>query len=238
MGEEGMSSDSPDDFRSRREAMKARIDPLDRDAGATVSERKAFFDQVYAMAGGDEAAVPWADLKPKDKLLEWLAAHPGNGRTAIDIACGLGDNAEALAAAGYATTAFDLSEKAVEWARRRFPGSAVDYQTANLLSPPPEWIAGFDLVHECYTIQSVPPAMQQAFSQAVAALVRPGGRLLVYTRLRPEGSAHEGPPWPLMPSQTGAFAGLGLVEEHREHFDILRPDRRIAHEFSVWRKPA
>ena len=237
MGEEGMSSDSPDDFRSRREAMKARIDPLDRDAGATVSERKAFFDQVYAMAGGDEAAVPWADLKPKDKLLEWLAAHPGDGRTAIDIACGLGDNAEALAAAGYATTAFDLSEKAVEWARRRFPGSAVDYQTANLLSPPPEWIAGFDLVHECYTIQSVPPAMQQAFSQAVAALVRPGGRLLVYTRLRPEGSAHEGPPWPLMPSEIAAFDRLGLIREDELPFEIERHGRTVPHIRVIFRRP-
>lgn len=238
MGEKGMTSDSSDEFRARREAMKARIEPLDRDAGGTVADRKAFFDQVYAMAGGDEAAVPWADLKPKDKLAGWLAAHPGHGRTAVDIACGLGDNAEALAAAGYATTAFDLSEKAVDWARRRFPDTRVDYRAANLLTPPQDWIGGFDLVHECYTIQSVPPAMHRDFSRAVAALVRPGGRLLVYTRLRPEGSEHEGPPWPLMPSETDVFGEFGLVAESRERFDVVRPDRAIAHEFSVWSKPA
>lgn len=233
-----MTDETPDDFRARREAMKARIDPLDRDAGGTVSDRKAFFDQVYAMADGDEAAVPWADLKPKDKLTEWLAAHPGEGRSAIDIACGLGDNAEALAAAGYATTAFDLSQKAVDWARRRFPASPVTYLTANLMDPPQGWTGAFDVVHECYTIQSVPPAMHRDFSRAVAALVKPGGCLLVYTRLRPEGSQHQGPPWPLMPSETDVFQEFGLEAESRERFDIERPDRSIAHEFAVWRKPA
>ncbi|MCB1381630.1 MAG: class I SAM-dependent methyltransferase [Notoacmeibacter sp.] len=233
-----MSNADEDAFRARREDMKARIEPLDRDAGATVEDRKAFFDAVYDMADGDEAAVPWADLQPKPQLLAWLAANPGAGARAIDIACGLGDNAEALAAAGYATTAFDLSQKAVDWAKRRFPQTNVDYHAANLMEPPQDWTGGFDLVHECYTIQSVPPVLHADFSRAIAGLLATGGRLLVYTRLRAEGSPAEGPPWPLTPSESGIFRTLGFVPEARSQFDLERPDRIIPHEFSVWRKVA
>lgn len=231
-------SDDPrsEAFRRRREEMKARIDPLDRDILPDNPDRKAFFDTVYDMAEGDAAAVPWADLKPKDKLVEWLTANPGEGRRAIDIACGLGDNAEAMAAAGYDTVAFDLAGKAIDWARRRFPGSPVDYRVASLTEPPAEWLGAFDMVHECYTIQSVPPELHPRFSRAVADLVKPGGILLVYARKRAEDAPAGGPPWPLKPSETNIFAEFGFEPLHREDFDILRPDRRIAHEFAVWRR--
>lgn len=225
-----------EEFRRRREALKARINPLDKDILPDNPDRKAFFDAVYDMADGDAAAVPWADLRPKGKLVDWLADNPGEGKRAIDVACGLGDNAEAMAAAGYETTAFDLAGKAIGWARRRFPDSPVDYRAASLIEPPAEWLGAFDLVHECYTIQSVPPELHPRFARAVADLVKPGGILLVYARKRAEDAPADGPPWPLKPSETGIFAEFGFEPLHREDFDIVRPDRRIAHEFAVWRR--
>ncbi len=231
-----MTGSAGDDFARRREEMKRRINPLDRELLAGNPDRKAFFDAVYNMADGDAAAVPWADLKPKDKIAEWLAKNPGNGKAALDIACGLGDHAEALEGAGYKTTAFDISEKAISWATQRFPDTSVDYLAANLMEPPKDWKGGFDLVNECYTIQSVPPPLHDKFARAIAALVKPGGTLLVYTRTRPQDSTHDGPPWPLMPSETGIFAELGFEAVTRERFEIERPDRRISHEFGVWSK--
>ncbi len=232
-----MSSDpTSEEFRRRRAALKARIDPLDRDLEPDLEGRRAFFDTVYDMAGGDAAAVPWADMRPKDKLAEWLAANPGEGRRAIDIACGLGDNAEAMAAAGYDTVAFDLAGKAIDWAKKRFPDSPVDYRTASLTEPPSEWLGAFDLVHECYTIQSVPPEMHERFSRAAADLVKPGGTLLIYARKRAEDAPADGPPWPLKPSETAIFADFGFTPLRCEDFEIVRPDRRIAHEFAVWKK--
>ena len=231
-----MTGDDHEAFRARREALKSRIDPLDKDM-IDGGDRGAFFDTVYDMAGGDAAGVPWADLKPKQQLEQWLASNPGNGRTAIDIACGLGDNAEAMAAAGYRTTAFDLAEKAVSWARQRFPGSAVDYQVADLLNPPAGWNGRFDLVHECYTLQAVPPLMLQGMTAAIADLVAPGGTLLVYTRIRPDGSETSGPPWPLQERDAMGFASHGLQLVSRNAFELLRPDRKIPHWFCVWQKP-
>jgi 2-polyprenyl-3-methyl-5-hydroxy-6-metoxy-1,4-benzoquinol methylase len=224
------------EFQRRREEMRARINPLDKKYQADSPDRSAFFDAIYDTAEGDPAGVPWADLKPKEKLAEWLASNPGKSRNAIDIACGLGDNAEALAEAGYTTTAFDFSAKAIEWARERFPGSSVDYRVANLLEPPEDWIGNFDLVNECYTIQSMPLPLHGRVSAAVANLVKPGGLLLVYTRTRPQDSDVDGPPFPLMPSESGIFAEMGFETLSDDAFDIVRPDRTIPHLFTVWRK--
>lgn len=230
-----MSTDDPD-FHRRRDEARKMISGIDRNSGEGPADRKQFFDAVYERAGGDAAVVPWADLAPKPEIAAWLSRNPGEGRSAVDIACGLGDNAEALAAAGYRTTAFDLSDTAVRWARQRFAQSVVDYRVADLLSPPEGWAGGFDLVNECYTIQSVPIAMREQMTRAVAALVRPGGTLLVYTRIRPEGSEAEGPPWPLSPSEAVRLRDHGLALVSEERFELTRQGRAIPHLFAVWRR--
>ena len=55
------------------------------------------------------------------------------------VACGLGDDAEALAAAGWRVTAFDISPAAIAWCRERFPASPVDYQVQDLSAVPSSW---------------------------------------------------------------------------------------------------
>ena len=168
--------------------------------------RAEFFDAVYRGAGDDPGAVPWADLKPKAELVEWLGRNPGHGRSAIDIACGLGDNAEAIAAAGWKTTAFDLAPDAISWAKKRFTLSSVEYLVADLLDPPAAWTARFELVNECYTLQAVPPEVMPRLRRAICDLVAPGGRLLVYARVRPDGAEASGPPWPLETGSTSPGA--------------------------------
>lgn len=234
-----MSAD-PDapEFRRRRQDLKARVNRLDRETLVDDPARGSFFEAVYDQAEGDAAAVPWADLRPKDRLTAWLAANPGQGQRALDVACGLGDNAEAIASAGYATSAFDGSANAIDWARRRFPDSEVDYRVADLLRLPDEWTGRFGLVHECYTVQSVPPPLHEAMIRAIAALVAPGGTLLVYTRVRPDGSAVDGPPWPLTETETRLFAACGLDCASAERFDLVRGDGTLSpHLFAVWHRP-
>lgn len=223
-----------DEAERRRAEAVARINAIDRDRLAQEPHRRAFFDTVYDTAEGDASGVPWADLAPKAQLVDWLAGRAGEGRRAIDIACGLGDNAEAIAAAGYATTAFDGSATAIDWARQRFPGSPVDYQVADLLAVPQAWHQAFDLVHECYTIQSVPPALHADFIRAIAGLVKPGGRLLVYTRLRPEDGPVDGPPWPLTMDEAGSFDRHGLTLVSEQHFEFRFPNRVSPHVFAEW----
>ena len=113
----------------RRRDMNARID-----ASLARGDATGWFEDLYATARAEDD-VPWADGGPNAQLVSWLEASrpPAEGRRALVVGAGLGDDAEALAAYGFATTAFDISPTAVEWARRRFPDSAVEYRQADAL---------------------------------------------------------------------------------------------------------
>lgn len=231
------------DFIKRRGQARASINAMDRGVQHGETERQQFFNAVYEQAAGDAASVPWADLKAKVQLEQWLEEKAGitssSTLTAIDVACGLGDNAEALAAAGYQTTAFDLAADAIEWAKRRFPDSPVSYHQADLFDLPQEWLGAFDLVHECYTLQALPPQMVERTAAAIALLVKPGGTLLIFTRIRPNGTETDGPPWPLEERATRLFEDLGfaLVDETRFTNEKQAPNgiRKIPHTFMEWR---
>jgi len=238
-----MSEDGPEelDFEQRRAAARARLNALVGADGDLPDARRTWFEQVYDLAGGDPAAIPWADLAPKPALVEWLAGNPGQngpgqGRRAVDIACGLGDNAEALSAAGYRTTAFDLAPGAVQWARRRFPSSSVDYRVGDLFDLPAEWHGAFDLVHEYYTIQALSGALRAAAFGAIAGLAAPGAALFVVCRSRDDGEACDGPPWPVSPGELAAFEGFGLDIQSRRSFVTEKSGRVIPHLETVYRK--
>ncbi len=117
-----------------------------------------WFEELYAAAESGSAVVPWADLHVNPQLSSWNLLDTARISSALVVGCGLGDDAEWLAAQGFAVTAFDISATAIVACRRRFPHSSVDYVQTSLLSPPAEWIADpFDLVVESYTIQVLPP---------------------------------------------------------------------------------
>lgn len=231
-----MNDQKDEAFLKRREATIEQINALDKDELESNPNRDQFFDAVYDNANGDAALVPWADLQPKQQLIAWLSKENRTFGKAIDVGCGLGDNAECLAANGFETTAFDFSSRAIDWAKERFPDSPVSYHQADLFNLPAEWIGQFDLVHECYTLQAIPPATLEQSVPAVASLVAPGGTLLVYTRIREDGSDVEGPPWPLEETTAMSFTDFGLELLAREEFTIERPDRIVPGIWCEWRK--
>jgi SAM-dependent methyltransferase len=199
----------------------------DRDAIRTLAapylqqgQPSGWFEPLYAQAEGDSLAIPWADLRPNKNLVRWLnETHTrGDGRRALDVGCGLGDNAQALAAAGFRATGFDIAPSAIEWAKRRFPNSPVEYRTADLLNLPPEWLGAFDFVHECYTLQALPPEYRQQGMKAVASLLAPGGTLLVIARARDESDPPGDMPWPLTATELKQFEVLGLKRESFDDF--------------------
>jgi pimeloyl-ACP methyl ester carboxylesterase/SAM-dependent methyltransferase len=187
----------------------------------TAGNPTGWFNEIYSAAAAGEVAMPWDRTQPYPLLVEWAENRSGAGRRGVVVGCGLGADAEFLAGKGFRMVAFDIAETAVRVARERHPESTVDYRVADLLDPPDEFIDGFDLVVEIFTVQALPdPPRPQAIAN-VGRLVAPGGTLLVieFTTVRSEPASganstdqpEAGPPWPLSRAEIDSFAGAGLA---------------------------
>jgi SAM-dependent methyltransferase len=174
-----------------------------------VSEREetAWFEQLYAAAEAGEAQVPWDRGGPNPFLAQWVRerAGEGAGRRALVVGTALGDDAELLAARGFAVTAFDIAPTAIEAARRRFPDSSVDYRVADLLDLPHEFRGAFDLVAEAITVQALPISLRDEAIDAIASTVAPGGTLVVVSGIHDGEGERDGPPWPLTRTELDRF---------------------------------
>ena len=171
-------------------------------------EETAWFERLSAAAEAGEAEVPWHRGGPNPFLEQWVRERSpeGDGRRALVIGTALGDDAELLAARGFAVTAFDVSPTAIDRARRRFPDSKVDYRVADLLELPAEWRGAFDLVAEAITVQSLPLSLRDEAIDAIASPVAPGGTLVVVSGMHSGAGSRDGPPWPLTRSELDRFS--------------------------------
>ena len=149
----------------------------------------AWFEPLYAAAEQGETQVPWDRGAPNRWLVAWAEANRprGEGRRAIVVGAGLGDDAEHVAGLGFSTVAFDVSPTAARLARERFPDTRVDYRAADLLELPMAWRGAYDLVVEIRTVQSLPSAPRPAAIAAIRGLVAPGGTALVIAAARHPG---------------------------------------------------
>ena len=209
----------PDRARVRQLAQEslAKCDPV------------GWFDTLYAAAEGDASQVPWADMRVNPHFASWpgRACAAGRGAPVLVIGTGLGDDAEDLSRHGFNVTAFDVAAVAIQWCRRRFPGSSVDYQAADLLNPPAEWRGAFDFVLEVYTLQVLPQEARRQAIHRMAEFVAPGGTLLVVARGREVDDDPGAMPWPLVKSEFDRFVERGLkVESFEDFFDDEQPPVR------------
>jgi len=167
-------------------------------------------------------------MEPRPALVQWLTQNPqdGDGKRALVIACGLGDDAEALAALGFDVTAFDIAPTAIEWCNKRFPDSSVDYHVADMFDPPAEWIGAFDFVLEIFTVQALPIEIRPKVVAAIKKFVVPKGYLLVIA-IGLDVEERKGPPWPLTSAELKLFENEGLIRmEHNKK--PIRPDANRA----------
>jgi SAM-dependent methyltransferase len=185
-----------------------------------------WFEALYREGVTNPDLIPWARMAPRPELVAWFSRTQPNlsGRACLVVGCGLGDDAEFLAQAGGRVTSFDIAPTAVEWCRRRFPQSSVTYATADLLAPPPDWRGAFEFVYECNTLQTMRADMRLRAMASLAALVAPGGRLLVICRGREPDEVLDEVPWPLTRADLAELRAVGLVE--RAFHDAVTDDVR------------
>jgi pimeloyl-ACP methyl ester carboxylesterase/SAM-dependent methyltransferase len=174
----------------------------------------AWFERLYASALRGQSAMPWDRSEPNQLLTQWSNGRQlsGAGKRAMVVGCGLGADAEHVAALGFHTTAIDVSDSAISIARARHQNSTVDYRSADALHLPDEWRRTFDLVVEIYTVQALPLSVRNDIIAAVADLVADGGTLIVIQAARNDSAEpSDGPPWPLHRTEIDRFAAEGLL---------------------------
>ncbi|ACB49493.1 unknown [Crocosphaera subtropica ATCC 51142] len=171
-----------------------------------------WFEKVYSDALEHPQEIPWAKMQPHTCLENWLKTKNISNKKALVIGCGLGDDSEFLAKKGANVTAFDIAPSSIEWCKKRFNDSSVNYLVADLLKLDDSWKNSFDLIFESRTIQALPTSIRREVIEAIATLLKPKGTLLVVTRLRDTEDTPDGPPWPVSDGELSQFHEYGYEE--------------------------
>jgi 2-polyprenyl-3-methyl-5-hydroxy-6-metoxy-1,4-benzoquinol methylase len=223
-GRKEMSEFDPEKYKAMVKRYQDNDDPL------------GWFDSIYTDAEGDYKRVFWADLEPGPYLLEWLEKSSSlQGKKAIAVGCGVGDDAEALSFAGYEVTAFDISPEAIRLCKNRYPDSKVNYLVEDLFNYPKEWAESFDLVYECNTIQVLPGKYRVQARNAMISLMAKDAHLLVSCRSRLKGQQENDIPLPLDKDEIDGFKNCGLSEESFLSYDDTQTPN-VPHFFACYKK--
>lgn len=197
-----------------------------------------WFDHIYESAKGDYTKVFWADLEASPYLVSWLKENPINkaNKRACVIGCGVGDDAHALSEFGFEVIAFDISPKAIELCKNRYPNTKVQFVVADLFDYPKEWFESFDVVYECNTIQVLPDEYRKKARTSMTSLLSKGGYILVSCRSRDEHEKEDEIPKPLSKSEINEFITIQNLKE--QSFLAYDDDQvpSVPHFFAVYKK--
>ncbi len=198
----------PEDFDPRVRIREIAAEFLGRD------DAFGWFEAVYKEANGDNELISWADLEPNRFFRGWAETTglKGDGRTALVVGCGLGDDARYLHDLGFKVTAFDISPTAIAWAKKLHAETDIQFETTDLFQPFPGWLAAFDFVLEVYTIQPLPLEIRPKVIDAIAAFVAINGELVVVTRGREDDEEPVELPWALSRKDLSRFSENGLTQ--------------------------
>ena len=129
----------------------------------------------------DSEFKPLHDINPL--RVDYIEKYAGDltGRSILDIGCGGGILAEALAVKGAQVTGIDMAEKSIRVAQLHLHESrlAVDYQKTSVEQMAAQETTEFDVITCLEMLEHVPDPT--SVIQAAATLLKPGGNLFIST---------------------------------------------------------
>ena len=164
----------------------------------------------------EEGDTPW-DKGAAHPVLSAMLTHGALTGRVLVPGCGTGHDVRELARRGLTVVGLDLAPLALERAKAHAPVGSETYELGDLFHLPSSLRESFDGVFEHTCFCAIDPARRAAYVSAVAAALRPSGRLLAVFFVDPDHGG-EGPPFGCTTAELdGLFAGrFRLLEEHRE----------------------
>jgi methyl halide transferase len=187
------------------------------------------WDQAY-----QENFTPWDKGLPSPPLVEWFARHKFTGRILVP-GCGVGHDVAHLLSCGLDAIGLDLSPTAIARAQKTYPQHAQRFVCGDLFA----YQGQFDAVVEHTCLCALPPELREAYRDAVAGLLKPGGLLIGVFYMNPELDPGEtGPPFGISQEELAALFGesFEVIETYvpatafpgREGRECVRVMRRVA----------
>ena len=136
----------------------------------------------------DERLPYWADLWPSAIVLaEWFAGEAGNGRTMLELGCGLGLVTIAAMRAGFDVMAADYYEDALrftEFNARRATGRAPRTRMVDWRSMPDDlgrfdYVVACDVLYEKPNAECIAEAMTRTLASDGTAIMADPGRIAI-----------------------------------------------------------
>ena len=158
--------------------LKPGSDPGFRNADP--AELQKFSDLAHRWWDPAGEFRPLHDINPL--RLEWIDRHAGlAGKRVLDVGCGGGILAEAMARRGATVTGIDMADKPLQVAQLHLQesGLSIQYEKVEVENLARQKPGEFDVVTCMELLEHVPdPA---AIARSCAQLVRPGGRMFFST---------------------------------------------------------
>ncbi|GAB4525898.1 MAG: hypothetical protein Fur0018_10860 [Anaerolineales bacterium] len=129
---------------------------------------------------------PWDTGLVPPEVTDFMQRHPPG--KALDLGCGTGTSAIALAQNGWQVYGIDFAAPAIRRARRKAQKAGVKVHFYHRSVTHTEDLpAPFDLVLDIGCYHALPRPIQSQYAAQLRRLLAPNGTLLLYGHLRPKG---------------------------------------------------
>ena len=157
---------------------------------------------------------------------EYCATRLEPGQRLLEVGCGNGRDATYFADRGFAVSAVDRSEAAIEACVANMGGRAIEYVCADAAELADRFDPGFGVVYSRFSLHAMTRVEEERMLAGAAALLAPGGQLCVECRSINDPLARQGEV--LSPSErvAGHYRRFIVLDEllaslDRLGFDIL-----------------